>query len=99
MLLDRHNTAGIIGVDALRIKPVRRAGAETERHDHRIRWQNFFTARDRLRTAAAIVIRLAELGFHYFDANNLAIFTHHFNGLTVKQELHALFSGVGHFLA
>src|SRR5690606_34315605 len=81
LLRSRHHPAGFVRGNALAFDPVRRAGAETKRDQHRICRQNFLAAWNRLRTTTAIDIGLTETGFYDFHAGDLAILTNDFDGL------------------
>ena len=99
LALRRRNHATLaVDLNLRRFKPVGRAWAETEGDDHGVGRDDLFRTRNRLGTATATGIRLAETGLDHFHAFHLVL-ANDGDGLAVVEELHAFFLGVLHLFA
>src|ERR1700743_1788738 len=94
MCAARHAYAAVsVQSDALGMKPCRWIRQESERDDHRIGGNGFFSSRHGLGNAAAFGSRRTQPGFDQLHALH-AIDADNFHRLSVEQEIDALFLAV-----
>src|SRR5690606_328099 len=96
LMLWSNDTAPVIGGNVVIGEPGWWIGPETEGDQYHVSRQNLLAARYNLWTATTFLVRFTQLGRNNLHAFYLT-FADYRDRLTVKQELHTLFPGIGYF--